>query len=131
MTATYRYACVYRPPGFATVPKGFTAITPSAGHPLARHGEVHYDRELTQEEADAYELVRLFDPEADGQLYVVIERQLRNPDGTWEDSRPAQGQVYGVGLPLSMATALTERLEAKAIANGYGPDDISHIIQPV
>lgn len=131
MTATYRYACFNRPPGYATVPNGFVAITPPAGHPIARHGEVHYDRELAQTEAENYELQRLHDPEADGQLYVVIERQVLEPDGTWADERQAQEQPFGIGLPLSLATALRDRLTAKCVANGYGPDDVSHVIQPI
>ena len=53
----YRYAAVNRPPGYGAAPKGAIRIEPQPpGNSLARHGIVVYDRPLTKEEYEGYEL---------------------------------------------------------------------------
>jgi len=53
----YRYAAVNRPPGFGSVPKGHIRIEPrQPGISIARHGFVVYDRPLSKEECESYEL---------------------------------------------------------------------------
>lgn len=53
----YRYAAVNRPPGFGAVPKGHIRIEPrQPGISIARHGFVVYDRPLSKEECESYEL---------------------------------------------------------------------------
>lgn len=53
----YRYAAVNRPPGFGSVPKGHIRIEPrQPGVSIARHGFVVYDRPLSKEEHESYEL---------------------------------------------------------------------------
>lgn len=53
----YRYAAVNRPPGFGSVPKGHIRIEPrQPGVSIARHGFVVYDRPLSKEEYESYEL---------------------------------------------------------------------------
>lgn len=54
----YRYAAVNRPPGYGAAPKGAIRLEPRPpGNSLARHGIVVYDRPLTQEEYEGYELI--------------------------------------------------------------------------
>jgi GNAT superfamily N-acetyltransferase len=54
----YRYGARNRPPGYATVPKGFIRVDPPPFPQEARvrHGIVVYDRRLTDEEVRGYEL---------------------------------------------------------------------------
>lgn len=53
----YRYGALNRPPGYATVPKGYIRVDAAIpGEPRTRHGVVVYDRPLTDEEVRAYEL---------------------------------------------------------------------------
>jgi hypothetical protein len=54
----YRYGAENRPPGFATVPKGYVRTEPPLAHdPRTRHGVVVYDRPLTEDEVRQYQLV--------------------------------------------------------------------------
>jgi len=54
---TYTYAPKYRPPGYATVPPGFTSIgPPTKEHPF---GTVTYDKPITFKDEDAFELTPL------------------------------------------------------------------------
>lgn len=61
----WKYACVNRPPMFGAVPGGAIRHDPPDPEiPMARHGFVVYDRELTDEECRSYELyphIRLHD----------------------------------------------------------------------
>jgi hypothetical protein len=64
MPNDFRYAAVNRPPGYATVPDGYTRVEerPHAGapfHDIARHGFVIYERPLTDKETRSYELARV------------------------------------------------------------------------
>lgn len=62
----YRYGCPLRPPSFAA-PKGWTLVErgTAGSYPLRtdlppgayRHGAIEYDRPLTAEEIDHFELV--------------------------------------------------------------------------
>jgi hypothetical protein len=53
----YRYGALNRPPGYASVPKGYIRVDAAIpGEPRTRHGVVVYDRPLTDEEVRAYEL---------------------------------------------------------------------------
>ena len=57
MSQEYRYAAVNRPPGYGAAPKGAIRIDPQPyGCSIARHGIVVYDRPLTREEYEGYEL---------------------------------------------------------------------------
>jgi hypothetical protein len=54
----YRYGARNRPPGFATVPKGFIRFDPPVpGEPRTRHGVVVYPHPLSAYEAKSYELI--------------------------------------------------------------------------
>ena len=66
----FRYGLRSRPASIGAVPKGDFRIEPaSAGEaPVARHGVIVYERELTASELQAYELVVFPDPDLVNQL---------------------------------------------------------------
>jgi len=76
MTHEYRYACLNRPPGFATVPKGSIRYEP---HPDFRHGVVVYERPLLPEDARAYELKYLPTEEEVEQCVQAIADAIQYP----------------------------------------------------
>jgi len=63
-----KYGMLYRPPGFATCPKGFVAF---GDHPNFRFGTVDYDRELSDDECYDYQMVRI---RTEGERSGVISR---------------------------------------------------------
>ena len=57
MRTQWKYACVNRPPVFGAVPGGAIRHEPPVPTvSMARHGFVVYDRELTEEECQMYEI---------------------------------------------------------------------------
>lgn len=53
----WKYACVNRPPGLGSVPRGFIRCErPNPKVPMARHGFVVYDRELSELDCYDYEV---------------------------------------------------------------------------
>ena len=62
------YGMLYRPPGFSTCPKGFVAFN---DHPKFRYGTVDYDRELSDDECRAFEMVRV---RSEGESSGVVSR---------------------------------------------------------
>lgn len=57
MQTEWKYACVNRPPMYGAVPRGAIRHEPQDPTvPMARHGFVVFDRELTEEECSAYEI---------------------------------------------------------------------------
>jgi hypothetical protein len=57
MQTEWKYACVNRPPGFGSTPRGFIRCDPSDPKvPMARHGFVVYDRELSELDCYNYEI---------------------------------------------------------------------------
>lgn len=67
----FRYCAQNRPIGYATVPAGHVGVEPRPdqgdAHHLARHGVVVYDRPLTRDEYEGFELAPILAPrEIDG-----------------------------------------------------------------
>ena len=57
MQTEWKYACVNRPPGFGSVPRGSIRCDPQDPKvPMARHGFVVYDRELSELDCYNYEI---------------------------------------------------------------------------
>ena len=54
------YALKYRPPGYATLPRGWRDPAP---HPVFRFGTVVYDEPLASADVESYELVEIATPE--------------------------------------------------------------------
>lgn len=86
----HRYAAVNRPPGYATVPDGYTRIDdrPNKGedhHDIARHGVVVYPRPLTDQEMRSYELRPLVDgPDRDALVDQIATKLSEYRDAILE-----------------------------------------------
>jgi len=80
----------YRPPGHATVPKGFAAFLPAdAEH---RFGGVVYDRPLPREDIERFELIPA-DPRHPLNLKADFERFYQG----FVEAMSANGETYRVG----------------------------------
>lgn len=88
MPYKYRYACVNRPAGYASVPTGYIKVedrptTDSPYYDLARNGFVVYDRPLTSEEMKSYELAKIF---TDSDEKALIDEMLSDDLLEYADS---------------------------------------------
>lgn len=71
--STYTYGATHRPIGYATVPKGWTDV---GSHPVFKCGIVTYDRPLTMDEVQSYELTIIPSKEEIHRLASDISRDL-------------------------------------------------------
>ena len=135
----HRYAAVNRPPGYATVPEGYTRIDdrPNAGedhHETARHGIVVYPRPLTDDEMRSYELRPLVDGKDREALVDQITANLSEyrdailelADDDIDDARQAVHDELANIQPapsIGHAEAFADRVIEKMRAQRETPDD--------
>ena len=116
----YRYAAVNRPPGYGAVPKGHIRIEPrQPGVSIARHGFVVYDRPLSKEEYESYELYP----------YKTVEevaQMVRERMGDYQAEYMEQLRED----PASLAEIMPERRYFSDLEGQALQDAVYHVLVP-
>ncbi len=88
--ARHEYWMRYRPPGYATVPQGFTAFLPADTE--HQFGGVVYDRPLGREDIERFELIP-----ADPRHPINLKADFERFHSEFMDAMAANGETYRVG----------------------------------
>lgn len=101
----FTYGFKYRPPGYATCPKGYI-VGSNKEHPDFRNfGTIDYPHELTEEEVRQFELVQVFERDPGHQYAALLDAF----EAAMESLRKSG---YKPGNPTEAGADLVNALEA-------------------